>query len=209
MQSRHYSTGGSRWNTRDLLWPREPAFTYVNCNPVTLIDPEGLQYWDTSVPPQRHGTSGYWDTYVPVATVKRIFCDDECRKYGNSNQTTDWGVVLCIGNTKCPCYIGPPGEPMAVQDCVRAHEKDHFDDVPCPYPGNIRPPFKNKNRRLPGECHAYEVQVKCSAGNCGSNAECNHVKCFACDQIQNFCKKAGIQPPPDIVGICKGCGVVL
>ena len=43
VRSRSFATATGRWTTRDPLWPNEGAFTYVNCNPTSYVDPSGLQ----------------------------------------------------------------------------------------------------------------------------------------------------------------------
>jgi RHS repeat-associated protein len=42
VRHRHYSTSIARWLSVDPLWPRLPAYVYVNNTPQTLVDPSGL-----------------------------------------------------------------------------------------------------------------------------------------------------------------------
>ncbi|MBN8689981.1 MAG: hypothetical protein J0L72_04215 [Armatimonadetes bacterium] len=42
-RARHYSTTTNIWTTRDPLWPSEHPYGYVSGNPVTRLDPSGLQ----------------------------------------------------------------------------------------------------------------------------------------------------------------------
>jgi len=39
---RHYGTKHAGWTSPDPLWPKEHAYSYVNCRPTTFSDPTGL-----------------------------------------------------------------------------------------------------------------------------------------------------------------------
>jgi len=43
IRARHYAQEEGNWTTVDPLWPREPAYGYVNSSPANFIDPQGLQ----------------------------------------------------------------------------------------------------------------------------------------------------------------------
>ena len=45
--NRHFSWTTASWTTVDPIWPSEGAFTYVNGNPSTAVDPTGLLKWPT------------------------------------------------------------------------------------------------------------------------------------------------------------------
>ena len=42
MRARHYSVAAACWTTRDRLWPKEFAYSYVDGRPVVYSDPSGL-----------------------------------------------------------------------------------------------------------------------------------------------------------------------
>ena len=61
------STRTSQWTTRDLLWPQEWGYAYVDDNPTTWVDPEGLQSFPPKPPqPKQPSKSpGPLDKYLP------------------------------------------------------------------------------------------------------------------------------------------------
>jgi RHS repeat-associated protein len=42
VRSRFYANLLASWCSVDRFWPREPAYTYAKCNPITVSDPTGL-----------------------------------------------------------------------------------------------------------------------------------------------------------------------
>jgi len=43
VRARHYTTNPGSWTARDPLWPLQPAYIYVNNNPLKYVDRNGMQ----------------------------------------------------------------------------------------------------------------------------------------------------------------------
>ncbi|MCL4285018.1 MAG: hypothetical protein KJZ62_07925, partial [Fimbriimonadaceae bacterium] len=175
-----------RWMQTDPLWPFDFAFRYAIANPANSIDPSGFT----------------------------VDCDAECAKY--KSKAVGWGGVICVGQTKCPCYWGPDAwKGTVIEECYKRHERDHFDDITCPSSGPVCQPFfdpgKNPDKE---ECHAYHISVKCLAEKCPNDGsvfatQCHKEKCRHCALLKKKCKAGNTIPSDKVKEICRGCGVVL
>jgi len=81
---RFVSTRTSQWTTRDLLWPEEWGYAYVNGNPTTSMDPTGLSTLKGCCTKRRqpsHGPHGepivpmgppdYWDNQSAICSAMK------------------------------------------------------------------------------------------------------------------------------------------
>ena len=69
MIHRTYSDKRNRWNSVDMLWPRDQAYTYVDVRQVSRIDWSGMQA-TSPIPKKRPGGRAWWELW-PVIPARR------------------------------------------------------------------------------------------------------------------------------------------
>ena len=113
---RVYALQTSQWTTRDLLWPEERAYGYVNGNPVLVVDSAGLQ----------GGTGGILNDATRCRTIKRGPCPHAELLRQLSEGCVRSGTRLCyskeLPKTDLPvdCRYGCCGECFTRCESIRA-----------------------------------------------------------------------------------------
>lgn len=160
---RWYESGIGKYLQPDLIGLRGGIhlFLYAFGNPISFRDRWGLQATDQEC-------------------CERAFHADLFRDESGNNAG---GIVVCCEGRRVACADPTTGNPMVdlpgellLADCAVEHEKDHFDDVPCPKDCTLkRPNFKLFVFQGKAECSASKVEVEClkrSQSKCGGNQAC-------------------------------------
>jgi hypothetical protein len=84
---------------------------------------------------------------------------------GDNGQVDGGGVICCNGREVSCSWMMPTTDPQGttfIDECVRKHEDDHHDSVPCPSTDCLkRNNFHWWIYEHPEECHAYKVEWHC------------------------------------------------
>jgi RHS repeat-associated protein len=189
VRARYLDSRLGRWISEDSVgylsdWN---LFRYTNAKPTILIDPSGLQGINVCGLAEALGL--HW-------------------RPGETGP--DFGGVICYKGEKFACswYHGPSN---VIDQCIKEHEKDHFDvvrckpDDPCPRrPGGTYPPRENFDSE---ECKAHAEEVRCLLRNCMKDPEgVIRSQCFErisllCMRTRDYCAKSG--RPSEVEKPCK------
>jgi RHS repeat-associated protein len=103
-QARHYDCITTRWTTVDPLWPGEPQYTYVDCNPILHLDPSGL-YASSS-----QQTKEEIEETIRRGRIARMSCEVPSY-YGRAT------ISVCLSSRPCVNDIMSKWWPMAAHYC--------------------------------------------------------------------------------------------
>jgi RHS repeat-associated protein len=176
--NRWYEPGTGRFSSPDALPSASSQYAYGTDNPVTLIDPLGL------------------DSTAPTGNATTDACCETARK-GDFFANTDAeggasGIVVCCNGSKAPCVLvhdtsrlTPSGAKAyaLIVKCEQDHEERHVPDLPnCPGCGLGPVPvsmarFNSAGDRKASECPSYAAEIAClvtAKGECGGDAICKN-----------------------------------
>ena len=177
-----------RWKSVDPLWPSQDAYAYVKGQPLTYVDPTGLQ--SQSVICLAGTCLGY--PGGPCAWAK-----------ANGMHTGKYGAVICCNGMKKICTFNlPPGLDATGIKCIEDHERMHLDDASCLKDGPLTVPPDQVTKL---ECAAHEYSVNClhralwtKCAKLSGSARINCIKpfgevlCASCGYLKDNC---GSMPP--------------
>jgi RHS repeat-associated protein len=215
------STKSGRWTSIDPVWPRQSAYCYVLCNPVTWTDPTGLAQ---GAPP----------------TNQYACLNCSCAVAPPDSQPGTTGWTVCCGGAECqacannqPCPKDISGMTNIVQKCLCAHEQKHCSLLAttgaagcgtfCSY--YSLPPDKPRcgntqgyPKQNCGECAANQAGVDCIFSST-NNKPCTNPHSDVCITAILWCNYlAGLggfyKPPlscvsPNEKALCKSIGVTI
>jgi YD repeat-containing protein len=179
-EARHLDplTGHATTRNPDGLWTENPygnAYTIENVNPTSsLLFAEG-----------ETGTTGTTGGEKKLCGGDAEGCKDPCgdAKTKGLDNGDIGGVICCKGKiTSCIWKSGgATGAKNAtaqkiIDDCGKAHEDDHHDDIDCPKDAELsRPAFKAGKDADTEEASAYKKELECldnKKGDCGKDDAC-------------------------------------